>query len=440
MSEILNHDSGFASSGAPVCITGDHPGPMPITPEKEIEVRKQLNRILAHPLFKKSARCSSLLRHLIDNSLQGEPAQVKERTLGIEVFGRRIDYDTKQDTVVRHVASDVRKRLNQYYSEAEHEGELRFEIPPGSYIATFCFPAKLNDANDTIDPSVASSSESSALGHAIHRAGWAALISVLILSAGGIIVLWQHNMAGRARTNSRSGGAAISLTNPAFGLFWKPLLDPSSSVMLCAGSEHPQSLQPDKTLSRDSLPNPSNNYVTLLDVSAIAELSGFLAQAGKQFQVKGAHFFTFDDLRQHPAILIGGLDNPWTLRITEGMRFHIVRAQTSAFTDRIEDSLNKGSTPRSFHDAPGPDGLEEYAIVARLSEQGGLRDNVLVVAGLGDHGTSAALEALLDQSFIASLTNSLPKDWPSKNMEAVFEIRVIDGNSTVPRVLAVELW
>jgi hypothetical protein len=69
--------------------------------------------------------------------LQGQAEQIKERTLGIEVFRRGPDYDTTDDHVVRTAAGEVRRRLAQYYAQPEHQSEIRIELPLGSYIPKF---------------------------------------------------------------------------------------------------------------------------------------------------------------------------------------------------------------------------------------------------------------------------------------------------------------
>src|SRR5580692_3260583 len=101
----------------------------------------QLERILASPLFKNSKRYPNLLRYVVERTLDGHPDELKERTLGIEVFGREPDYDTNLDPVVRTTAAEIRKRLAQYYQEPAHDAEVRIDLPLGSYAARFQAPA-----------------------------------------------------------------------------------------------------------------------------------------------------------------------------------------------------------------------------------------------------------------------------------------------------------
>ena len=104
----------------------------PATDADREAVREQVGRILASTLFRNSRRFPSFLHHTVEHALNGTSDLLKERTLGIEAFGRDVDYDTAQDPVVRMTAAEVRKRLVQYYQAPEHEDELRISFQPGS--------------------------------------------------------------------------------------------------------------------------------------------------------------------------------------------------------------------------------------------------------------------------------------------------------------------
>src|SRR5882762_3797628 len=103
-------------------------------------IRNQMERMLANQLFKNSKRYPNLLRYIVEHTLSGFPAELKERTLGVEVFGRQTDYDTNADPVVRATAGEIRKRIAQYYHEHGHETELRIDLLPGSYVPEFEIP------------------------------------------------------------------------------------------------------------------------------------------------------------------------------------------------------------------------------------------------------------------------------------------------------------
>ena len=82
-----------------------------VTPE---DIRLQLKRVVESPFFRGSKRCRLFLEHVVEHSLTDSPQPLKERTLGVHVFGREPTYDTSTDPVVRVTAGDVRRRLGQY--------------------------------------------------------------------------------------------------------------------------------------------------------------------------------------------------------------------------------------------------------------------------------------------------------------------------------------
>ncbi len=62
---------------------------------------------------------------------------LKERTIGVAVFGRDASYDTGSDAAVRVRANDVRRRLGAYYLACSTRQGWRIELPAGSYVPQF---------------------------------------------------------------------------------------------------------------------------------------------------------------------------------------------------------------------------------------------------------------------------------------------------------------
>ncbi len=114
---------------------------IPVGEEDKTAILKQLDRLVANPFFHHSKRYPSFLRFVVAETLAGRADQLKERTLGVEVFGREPDYDTTNDPIVRVTAAEIRKRIAQYYQEPGHAEEIRVSLPSGSYIPHFSKPA-----------------------------------------------------------------------------------------------------------------------------------------------------------------------------------------------------------------------------------------------------------------------------------------------------------
>ena len=103
-------------------------------------MQRQLEKLLATSLFNSSKRYPSFLKFVVSRALAGQYDQLKERILGVEIFGRPADYDTNADPIVRVTAAEIRKRVDQYYQDPRHSQEIRLFLPAGSYAPQFSFP------------------------------------------------------------------------------------------------------------------------------------------------------------------------------------------------------------------------------------------------------------------------------------------------------------
>ena len=108
----------------------------------EAEFRLHLEEIIQGSAFKGSQRSQHFLKHIVEQALHGEPADLRERSIGIALFNRPATYDTADDAIVRVTASDVRKRLLQHYGNAGSDSRYRINLPAGSYIPEFCMAAE----------------------------------------------------------------------------------------------------------------------------------------------------------------------------------------------------------------------------------------------------------------------------------------------------------
>lgn len=109
--------------------------------------RDQVIRITSHELFSKSARYPQFLSYVVEKALTQQSDDLKERTIGIDVFGQPADYDTNAFPIVRYCASETRKRLALYYQLPEHQSELRIAMHPGKYIPIFGIPIYSQDSD-----------------------------------------------------------------------------------------------------------------------------------------------------------------------------------------------------------------------------------------------------------------------------------------------------
>jgi hypothetical protein len=97
-------------------------------------LQSHLKEIIDGAAFKGSHRSGQFLRYIVEQAIAGHFEALRERAIGVELFGRSPSYDTGEDAIVRVTASEVRKRLLQHYGASGPGSEFRISLPAGSYI------------------------------------------------------------------------------------------------------------------------------------------------------------------------------------------------------------------------------------------------------------------------------------------------------------------
>jgi hypothetical protein len=108
------------------------------------QIWAQAGKILASTPFVHSLRSNSFLRFIITETLAGRGAELKEYVIGIEVFGRKTDFDPRLDSIVRNNARILRSKLLEYYVKYGHQDPIVIEIPVGRYIPVFSMNRSLS--------------------------------------------------------------------------------------------------------------------------------------------------------------------------------------------------------------------------------------------------------------------------------------------------------
>jgi hypothetical protein len=388
-------------------------------------VREQVDRILASHLFRNSKRFPDFLRYTVEHALSGHTEDIKERTLGFEVFGREPGYDTSLDPVVRMTAAEVRKRLAQYYQSPGREHEMRIDFPLRSYIPEFRFPTTA-PASTPSPPAIQVASSPTKTNWHWHSAV-ALLVSCIAISA----FVWSKLPA---REN-------------ALDQFWAPIESSSAPTLLCIAdmnSPHAPSigpLPPDALAATvDLLPAWfRRGRVGFGDSVALATLTSVFGSKGHAFRIRRVDDAQLQDLQEGPVVLIGGLNNQWTFRLESDLRFSFVHDGDLRY---ISDRQNPSSRQWSIRGITrGPDAkiTEDYALITR--ELDPTTGHVLVTsAGILLYGTEASAQCLTDPGCLAQAEKLDSGDWKHKNIQIVIGTTVIDENAGQPRVLAAYLW
>jgi hypothetical protein len=398
--------------------------PVAWTPKSDAEreaIREQLGRILSSALFRNSKRFPAFIQFTVEHALSSS-GPLKERTIGHEVFGREAGYDTAQDPVVRMTATEVRKRLAQYYQLLEHANETIIGYQPGSYVPEFYLP-EARSLPEVPAAAVPAAPEKSRAGFA----RWAAAA----LAAAASLVLVVGLMWGRL---PGSGANAVAR-------FWAPILNSAAPVLVCIGDtlRIDQGREPDATAPGDITIEQflRSNTVRYTDSVTLATLAGELRARGKPFRIRRPAATELKDLRDGPVVLIGGFNNSWTLRLSAGLRFQLATDPvTGSYIRDRERPDNRqwtlGDRTRQLKTLQ-----QTYGLITRV-EDPATGHSVLTVSGLV-FGTRAAGECLIDAECLGS-TERLGGNWDHHNMQIVVTAAVIGEDSGAPRVVAAHSW
>ncbi len=426
------------------------------------EVRRQLERLISSPLFSQSRRYSTLLRYVVEETLEGRADRLKERTVGIDVFGRDPSYDTTADPVVRTTAAQLRHRITQYYAQPGHEGEIRIGLPPGAYVAEFRQGAATHNViamNVEVAPERGPGAEPAEIvplvvlePKAVPTVSWAKWLrfAAVGLAIGAACVFAFDQI--QARTQDAS-----------LRKFWGPVWDSRGSILICIGgaqgnngSRTPTAAQSGAAARGTGASNTgssaiaSDNGPTVLeslradwvawpDAMVVAQIAGIAKANGQNIRLRKSGLIAFADLRESPDVLVGAFNNQWIMRLGANLRYRYAR-EWEADNSYIEDQKNPGKKDWVVHYRQPYSGfLTDYGIISRVLDP--TTEKMTVIAsGIASYGTMAAGDFLTQEKYMKMLADRAPAGWEHKNMQVVFSTDVISGNAGPPRILATYFW
>lgn len=419
---MLRPDEGIKALSMSVSV---HPPEhwTPTSAEDRELVQKELDSILASYHFRGSKRYPAMLKYVVGAALEGHAGDLKERTLGVEVFGRDPDYDTSADPVVRFSASEVRKRIAQYYHENGSNSQLQIEMPLGSYVPEFLLRGEgAPDAHSMLEYG-----RWPALGRQLGLRRRSARVAVVILS---MLMLAVGGIYAYLRLTAPKPSASDKL--------WAPLVKPVGPILIVVGTSHNGSKPVQEAADTSFLDHMTGPYhhVSVAIATAIANVAGVLRQDGKNYEIKEDIETSLTDVHSRTLILVGATNNAWTMRLVGPLRFHFKPGPLA----QIQDAKNPQNMDWMIDfSQPYASVAVDYAIVARYHDPT-TEGPVMVIAGIGPYGTEAASAFVSTPKYLEQIAKQVPAGWENKNIEMVLKTQVIDGKAGPPMLVASTEW
>jgi hypothetical protein len=410
-------------------------------------------RVLASTQFSRSTRLRDFLMYITERGIADPDAPIHEPEIALQVFGRSTSQGG-EDTIVRVHASQLRKRLEQYFLADGATETTVIEIPKGNYTPVFLArevaaeePAvKLE--GDAIAPPAASASSRL-------RAPWKiAAVAALLLCAGWLV--WDDV---RLRADHAPALA------PYVSLFWSPFLNSSlnfdivmadsafgflqdlSGVDVSAEQYANRDYQKllDAIPAGDGLRESASKlthrrYTSVGDADLARSISWLANSRSDRLLILHARDFQPMRLKTDNVVLIGGKrSDPWAELFENQMNFQYTYDGPRAFT------VIRNLKPRPGEKAvyPAEEASERripegFCIIARLPNLSG-NGKAMLIAGTETEATEAGGEFVLGDASLAQLHRALGlhAGQPFPDFEALLGTSRVGGASPSARLIAV---
>jgi hypothetical protein len=396
------------------------PAPAAAAEQPSAEERWALiERVAASEQFSRSVRLRDFLLYVGKQSLREDSPEIHEQEIGAKVFGRPASYDRSSDNIVRVNATELRKRIDSWFSTSGAQEPWVFEIPRGSYMPVFhrrvAEPARPSAPEHNEFPlEITPAPVPEIAGHSrrnfFARFAWP-LACVLLAGACGWLI-WQ-NSAMRRQIRPWED-------EPAVASFWASFLHshrqtdivlPDSSVSVSEEfTGHPVTLNEylDRTyisgvhssdMSADRKADLDrifgHNLVTFGDLHAAQQILA-LDPLSSSIQMTAARFYSADSMKRDNVILIGGRKaNPWVFLFENQMNFSLEQ-DNQTLTMYVVNRHPLAGEQAIYRETSSQQGSIGYSIVAYLPSPSRSGD-VVIFAGTGSNATNAAAEFLTSE-------------------------------------------
>jgi hypothetical protein len=428
-----------------------------------VSLQQHLKEVLEGSAFKGSHRSGQFLKYIVEQAIAGHFESLKERVIGVELFGRSPSYDTGDDAIVRVTASDVRRRLLQHYGKYGTNSQFRIRLPLGTYVPEF----SREPHNSVVDaheaeplsevtvvspepvPVVAPPPPATPpiIGHtAVPWLAIAMVITVLNLLTG-IAMLWNHS-SRKAEALSVLPWSTFFISPRATQIITS---DPNiAEIQAFTGDQ----ISVSDYANHNYLPNPKaltpaaerfcrsilrGDKSAALDVPIAVNIAELAQTSSKKISVRTARSIQISDIKNDDNFVFLGSprSNPWSGLFAPLLDFRFV------FDKKLGSEIIQNDHPRQHElpyyvpTAPGWATGQSFAIIAFVQnpDQNG---HVLLLAGANGEGTEAAGKLATDLTRLSlALRNcGIPSPGPTQHFEMLLQLNTMAGSPNNVDVVA----
>lgn len=400
----------------------------PITPEA---CWKVLEAAAASDHLKRATRLKEFLYYVGKKSIKEGSSDIHEQEIGQAVFGRRDSYDTSQDNIVRVSATELRRRVEAYFTAEGKDEPLIFDIPRGSYTPVFRWRV---EAQPT-EAAKAAEAAAAALPPAVVAPWWRTQLPLLLVSIVAIALaiacasLWRQNRSLHKMVYTWDG-------QPALAEFWPRFLDSQqdTDIVLADTSfaivedmmkqSYPLSDYLNRSYMRQihsfslcTADNKVANSIAFESIAArnngsfgdfeVAQRIESLDHGSTSVHISYAREFTADSVKRDNVILIGSRkSNPWVDLFTDEMNF-LVKYDASLDQSFVVDLHPRPGEQPLYAQPADPYASLGYSVIAYLPNPS-RTGSALIIEGTNAEATNAAGEFVTSEETMSNFLSKLP--------------------------------
>lgn len=410
-------------------------------------------RVLASTQFSRSTRLRDFMLYITERGLNDPDTPIHEPEIALQVFGRSPTQGS-EDTIVRVHASQLRKRLEQYFlSEGAAESTV-IEIPKGNYAPIFRpRPVGVIEVSGKPEPESVVRSEKPASSRA--RLSWKyVLVGAVLLS--GIWLIWDDVRLRAEQAPPLAPFVArfwspilnspltfdIVLADSAFG-FLQDLSGVDMSAEQYANRDYQKLIEAIPAVGgfRESASKLTHRrYTSVGDATLARSISGLANSINDRLIIMHARDFQPMRLKTDNVVLIGGKrSDPWAELFENQMNFQYAYVGPSSHTVIRNVKPLPGEKAVYQAEAASEHRIPEgFCIIARLPNLSG-KGKALLIAGTETEATEAGGEFVLGDGPLAQLHHALGLQ-PGEafpDFEALLGTTRVGGASPSARLIAV---
>lgn len=405
--------------------------------------------------FAKAAQLRDLLLYLVRRTLIEPGVEITEQEIGCQVLGRRPDYDTQSDNIVRVQIRHVRQKLEEYYANEGAREPFLLTIPKGSRLPHFEIRPELEGKTKEGEPDPVQEIRVATPKQNRFIAPLRYLLPALVMAVAAFLAgrtTGEHEVQAQAPSPAVVANPLWTRLFPTGDLTTVVIADSSFALLqdtlrsamtldeyTKGGLRRLIEAEPDPRLKAVLRDMSTRQHTSLADATISSRLRVIGRQMGGRVTVRYSRHMGVRDFNSGNFIIIGSKRGvPWVELFEQDLNFRLKHVGPDWRFGFVNTNPKAGE--QSCYSTMVPPNVpnESYATVAFLPNTARTGD-VLLLDGLVMEATEAAgefcmggaLTKLLDEKLGVKPNEKLPY------FEVLLKIRIVSG---APHNVEVVAW